>query len=434
MTHHTTTIKTTDKVTSAPTAGGTLDYPLPFFALVFFTFLIYITPQAYIPTLQPLHLPRVTAIFAVVLYVLSTLKKRQSIIRFEAETRLVLILILLAVISIPFSIWPGGSLNTFTNLYLKVIIIFFLIPHVVTSLHRFKQMIWSIIFFCLFLTLIAVRDFLEGKFLHGRIAGAGLSIAANPNDLALTLNLAIPFALSYLSIYKKGLKKGVCALFLFLVTGGVICTFSRGGFVTLTIIFGIFFLKIAKRRGAKVLLPPFVLVILIFSILPTGYTDRMSSILDFSKDTSGSAQLRTASAIKGFELMLDNPVLGVGLGQNILALNEKGLSWEQIHNVYLEIGSELGITPMVIFIVLLYKLIKNMRLIQKDSVRFEGKQEVVLLAQAIEISLIGFAVAAMFHPVAYHFYFYYIAGFAVAIKRVQEVQTCPTEPLLSPAY
>jgi hypothetical protein len=36
----------------------------------------------------------------------------------------------------------------------------------------------------------------------------------------------------------------------------------------------------------------------------------------------------------------------------------------------------------------------------------------------LRVSLIAFAVAAMFHPVAYHFYFYAIAGLAVAAASI----------------
>jgi hypothetical protein len=34
---------------------------------------------------------------------------------------------------------------------------------------------------------------------------------------------------------------------------------------------------------------------------------------------------------------------------------------------------------------------------------------------AVEVSLVAFAVAGMFHPVGYNFYFYIIAGLAVAL-------------------
>jgi hypothetical protein len=41
---------------------------------------------------------------------------------------------------------------------------------------------------------------------------------------------------------------------------------------------------------------------------------------------------------------------------------------------------------------------------------------------AIQVSLVAFAVAALFHPSAYHFYFYYVAGLAVAARAIAEGQ------------
>jgi hypothetical protein len=44
------------------------------------------------------------------------------------------------------------------------------------------------------------------------------------------------------------------------------------------------------------------------------------------------------------------------------------------------------------------------------------------LAEGVQVSLAAFFVAAMFHPIAYQFYFFTIAGLAVALKN-----TCRTE-------
>ena len=40
------------------------------------------------------------------------------------------------------------------------------------------------------------------------------------------------------------------------------------------------------------------------------------------------------------------------------------------------------------------------------------------VAGAARISLIAFAVSACFYPVAYHAYFYYVAGLALAVRQV----------------
>jgi hypothetical protein len=44
------------------------------------------------------------------------------------------------------------------------------------------------------------------------------------------------------------------------------------------------------------------------------------------------------------------------------------------------------------------------------------------LAGGIRISLAGFIVAGFFHPVPYHFYFYYIAGLSVSLTTIAERQ------------
>jgi len=40
----------------------------------------------------------------------------------------------------------------------------------------------------------------------------------------------------------------------------------------------------------------------------------------------------------------------------------------------------------------------------------------VPLAAAVKVSLIAFAVEAMFHPIAYSFYFFSVGGLAVALR------------------
>jgi len=41
-----------------------------------------------------------------------------------------------------------------------------------------------------------------------------------------------------------------------------------------------------------------------------------------------------------------------------------------------------------------------------------------IIASGVRIALVAFVVAAFFYPVAYQFYFFCIAGLAVALKRV----------------
>jgi O-antigen ligase len=114
--------------------------------------------------------------------------------------------------------------------------------------------------------------------------------------------------------------------------------------------------------------------------------------------------------------MLTNPLTGVGLGQHGLAfLKQTGhWQWSGVHNVYLEIGADLGIVSLVVYLLAVWHLLKDLSR-SLDNLRALPDTGVLLaLGTGIRTALIAFLVAAFFHPVAYHFYFFYIAGFAVA--------------------
>ena len=405
--------------------------PVAFYALVFFTFIVYIAPQAYFPVLKPLHLAQVSAILACLLYVFASPGGHRPLIVFNTETKLLFVIVVLACLSIPFSRWPGGSLDVLTGQLMKAIIVFFLISHLITSVDRLKLMLWYIILFCTFISIIGIKSYLSGNLYElGRIKGAAAGITANPNDLALTLVLVIPFALS-MYLTSSGSRKIISGLYILLSTGAIFCTFSRGGFLVLVVIFIGYFLKLSRQTGPKIYVIAAILIVGFFLALPEGYTDRISSIFDSSKDATGSALERQASTRRAVGIIRTHPLVGVGLGMNTLALNDMGLNWTRIHNVFLQIGADLGIPAMLVFAILLYTLIRNMRRIQ-SSLRKEGEtSDLLFFVQSAEVSLLGFALCTLFYPVAYNFYFYYLAGYAVALKKIYEGHLLHAKPAVT---
>lgn len=396
---------------------------IPLVLLIFFTFIVYIAPQIYFPALIPLHLAKLSVILAMLIHVQNALRNRQPVIKMDTELLLGLILFFLAVLSIPFSSWPGGSFGMLKETYIKVVIVYFLLVHTLTTLYRVKLMAFFIVLFCIFDAIVGINHYLTGQYhggggIYDRIQGAAAGIVSNPNDLALTLVLAMPFALYLFMISRKPLHKLVCGIYVLLAMVAVMSTFSRGGFVTLAVVLAVFALKMLKQKGPKIILL-FILILMVFVIMaPSEYTGRLSSITDFSKDDTGSANARMASTRAGISIMFESPIFGTGLGMNGLSLNDKNLGWTLIHNAYLQIGADLGVPAFIVFVLLLFKLIKNVRLIQKNTAGVKEEKDLLYMAQAVEVSLIGFAVGALVAPVAYNFYFYYLAGFAIALNRI----------------
>ena len=51
-----------------------------------------------------------------------------------------------------------------------------------------------------------------------------------------------------------------------------------------------------------------------------------------------------------------------------------------------------------------------------------NSSHLAILAQGVRISLVAFAVAAFFHPIAYQFYFFCLAGLAVALVNAHRAE------------
>jgi hypothetical protein len=73
---------------------------------------------------------------------------------------------------------------------------------------------------------------------------------------------------------------------------------------------------------------------------------------------------------------------------------------------------------VALFVCLMVACLRSARAARRRAAPPAASVDFFHLAEAVEVSLLAFAVAACFHPVAYHFYFYYPAGLALALKRV----------------
>jgi len=170
-----------------------------------------------------------------------------------------------------------------------------------------------------------------------------------------------------------------------------------------------------------------VLALAISPALPNGYIERLSTIVDIDADPTGSAQGRWTDYQVATEVVIANPILGVGLGEDILALNAaRGrATWRSVHNAFLEYAVDLGIPGLLLFVSLLFVSFGTARRVEQHSRRVRSLWDVGVFAAAAQIALVGFAVAAFFHPIAYQFYFFCVAGLAVAVRNVSrnEAQT-----------
>jgi O-antigen ligase len=112
----------------------------------------------------------------------------------------------------------------------------------------------------------------------------------------------------------------------------------------------------------------------------------------------------------------------------MLALNQaRGQStWRSVHNVYLQYAVDLGIPGFLLFAWLHLLCFRSAWAVEKRARSDPALARLTTLAAGIQVSLVAFFVAAMFHPIAYQFYFFSIAGLAVALKNTYRAEMVRT--------
>jgi probable O-glycosylation ligase (exosortase A-associated) len=395
---------------------------LPFQGVMAFTFILLMAPQKIFPVLAPLRPALVAATVAVIGLFVHRVARREPLTIFPREMWLATCLAAWVIITLPLSLWPGGSVAFLLDLYLKSLAIFWLLPNAVNTPSRLRRLAWALSLMSVPLALTALRNFFSGEFMLGargvtRILGYDAPLTQNPNDQALMLNLLLPLGVGLFLSRPRPVFRVILAAAIALDVAGIIVTFSRAGFLTLVAIAIAYAWKLRRRPERRWLLAALLIGLLCLPLAPAGYKQRLATVMNTAADPTGSAQARRADTFAALRWVADNPVVGAGIGQDTLAMNlERGPRWKAMHNVYLEYAVELGLPGLVLYLLLMGSCLHTTASVERRARHDPALAGLIHLAGAIRISLIAFAVGGFFHPVAYHFYFYYMAGLAVALK------------------
>jgi len=154
----------------------------------------------------------------------------------------------------------------------------------------------------------------------------------------------------------------------------------------------------------------------------------LSTITNLEQDKTGSALGRYNDLRLALDVVAHNPIVGVGIGQDMIALNQaRGhFTWRSVHNVYLQYAVDLGIPGFLLFVWLHLLCFRSAWAVERRARSDPALARLGTLAAGVQVSLVAFFVAAMFHPIAYQFYFFSIAGLAVALKNTYRAEMART--------
>ena len=397
---------------------------VPFWAAIVFTGILLFSPQAYFPALESVRPALIPAVIGIGAYLVDRFGHGAPLFMRARVLWIVGAFAGWATLTVPFSIWPGGSLAFLTGQYFKTLAIFWLLSHTAVTILRLRQTAWSLSIMAIGLAILTLNNYVSGVFIdqaanQDRVVGNEGALTKNPNDLALMINIIIPLTIALLlSSVHPAIRMTLFGM-LGLEALTVILTFSRGGFLTLGGILLVYMWKLRRRAERVWIYGVLVLALLCLPLLPSTYFDRMSTIIHTEADLTGSAGERWTDMTLAARHVLSSPITGAGVGMNVLAMNEaRGGGWRPVHNVFLELIIDLGLPGVIGFIWLLVSCLKSTVEVQRRAAGVQEMKGLVHLAEGIQVSLLAFILAAMFHPVSYHPYFYYIAALALAAHAV----------------
>ncbi len=402
-------------------APGRREGAIPFWCLMVFTFVLFMAPQHFLPFLQPLRLAQASAGLAALAYVLSRLVQRRPLTVSTPEIRLVAWLTLVAVVSIPVSLSPGGSFAFFLSTFVKSVVIFFLLANLLETVGRLRLLVAFIVVAGVVYAATGLYNFTTGHTIPhdpGRIWGYPSQFALNPDDFGLLLNVTLWLAYGLSVLARQRVVKALLAVGMTLMVGGIIVSFSRGAFLALVLTLAVFVAKLVWTRGPLVLLPIAAVVVLGVVLAPPGYADRLYSLFDPALDRVGSISERWRQVEVVVPFLLQNPLFGAGVGMEGLVYMEQGWGLSATHNIFLLVGTDLGFPGLLIYVLLFVQILRGLRRTQWQLGSVPEAREVVALAAGLELAVFSFLVSAFFLPFSYSFVFFYLAGMAAAVRTI----------------
>jgi O-antigen ligase len=193
-------------------------------------------------------------------------------------------------------------------------------------------------------------------------------IYANSNDLAtlslLALGIALAIAFSGTSRTAVRFGAGLSAILLLLV---ILLTQSRGAVIGLVAGMGPAFAGLVMNRPVRAVFAGGVLVLVIGFSVPASVWERLSGVTMLAStstvaaaDPEGSAEQRFAIQKVALQIVLDNPVFGIGLGAYGLenARRAPALGRRDTHNTYLNLAAEVGLPGLALWCALAWSVLR----------------------------------------------------------------------------
>jgi O-antigen ligase len=376
----------------------------PFVGLINYLAFLYIRPMDFVPSLQgaPVMLMLGAATAAIV--ILHKAVRNRALVIAHVPQHFMVIWVYVAVVASRMAMGHVRGAFEATLDFVPTIVMYFLFVELTTTWTRIKVIFLVIAHLTLVLAVQGIVQYFVGAGLGGQESDQGriqaVGIFADPNDLALTINTALPLTLLIALQSRSVLARLYCALVSCVFVYSIFLTASRGGLLCL----GAMAILLLQRKFGKIIGVTAGIMVLVAIIVLGPRMDTLST-----EDASSYGRLEAWSL--AMDLFKGSPLFGIGYDHYM------DYHFRTAHSSYLLCAAELGIFGLYPWLMMFLISYKNATFVEKELMRV-GKRTLAIYVHAARVSLIVFFLGALLLSRTYHPLLFIMIALCASISRV----------------
>jgi hypothetical protein len=396
--------------------GHTFSY----LGLYLFSILVLFRPYELIPQLS--FLSSTAFYFAVItllIYVPTQLATEGNLTTMSTEVKAILALTLLAVVTMPIAKDPPTAWQTFNDTFIKAVLMFIVMVNVLRTRRRLMGLMWLSLSVAFILSWQTLDLYMRGEFnSEGYRSTAEIGgLFGNPNDLSLHLVTMIPLAVCLGLAAKSTLLRLVYLVMAVLFVSANFVTYSRGGFLGLVAAAALMAWKLGRKNRLNVMAVSGFVGLLVILLAPGNYGMRILSIFGLAPDEVGSRDQRRELLERSIIVTLRNP-WGIGIGNFPIV----GIRNLVSHNAFTQVSSELGLLGLAAYLVFMISPFRKLGAIERTLFAKNEHDWFYYLSIGLQSSILAYLVSSFFVAVAYNWFIYYLIAYAVAFRRIYQLE------------
>ncbi len=359
------------------------------------------------------------ALATLLIYLPTQLATEGNLTVLSTEVKAILALTFLALLTMPIAKDPPMAWQTFNDTFIKAVLMFIVMVNVLRTRRRLMGLMWLSLSMAFVLSYQALDLFMKGEL---KAEGYRVDVEiggmfGNPNDLALHLVTMIPLAVCLGIASKSKIMRLVYFSMAVLFVSANFVTYSRGGFLGLIASAVVLAWKLGRKNRLNVMAASAFFGLIVVLLAPGNYGLRILSIFIPGLDPVGSSDQRRELLERSIIVTLRNP-WGIGIGNFPIV----GVHNLVTHNAFTQVSSEIGLLGLLAYLIFMVSPFRKLGAIERTLFAKNEHDWFYYLAIGLQASIVAYMVSSFFVAVAYNWFIYYLIAYAVAFRRIYQIE------------